>query len=86
MQLPYAVNRIARALKSRARVAVIDWRWNILVGLWRLIPNALWVRLPIPVDSLATPRQKRLNAAEEKTGELPDAAKEPQEQEAEKQL
>lgn len=86
MQLPYAVNRIARALKSRARVAVIDWRWNILVGLWRLIPNALWVRLPIPVDSLATPAQKRLNAAEETTGEFPDVAKEPQEQEAEKQL
>ena len=54
MQLPYAVPRIVRALKRKARVSVVDWRWNLLVGLWRMIPNALWVRIPMPVDSLAS--------------------------------
>jgi len=49
MQPGYAVPRIVRALRRRSRVTVVDWRWNILVGLWRLIPNALWVRLPVPV-------------------------------------
>lgn len=53
MSVGYAVPRILRALRQRRRVAVIDWRWNILVGLWRLIPNALWVKLPIHVDPLA---------------------------------
>lgn len=47
----YAVLRILRAIARRRRVAVIDWRWNIVVGLWRLIPNSLWIRLNIPVSS-----------------------------------
>ena len=54
MQLSYVVPRIIRALWRRRRVAVIDWRWNILVGLWRLIPNALWVHLRIPVGDLVS--------------------------------
>ncbi len=54
MTVDYAVDRILRALNSRRRVAVVDWRWNILVGLWRLVPNALWVRLPVRVGSLAS--------------------------------
>lgn len=70
MQLPYAVPRILRALRRRARVAVIDWRWNLLVGLWRLVPNALWVRIPMPVNSLASSSQARTNAEEERDGEL----------------
>lgn len=69
MQLPYAVSRIISALRRRSRVAVIDWRWNILVGLWRLIPNALWVRLPVPVDTLASHAQTRINALEAADGE-----------------
>lgn len=48
----YAARRVVRALLHRRRVAVVDWRWNIIVGLWRLIPNALWVRLPIPINTL----------------------------------
>lgn len=54
MSLQYAVPRIVRAIKRKKRVAVIDWRWNILVGLWKLIPNCIWVRLPIPVDAIAS--------------------------------
>lgn len=70
MQLPYAVPRIIRALRRRSRVAVVDWRWNIFVGLWRLIPNCLWVRLPVQVDSLASGKQVRVNASEAADGEL----------------
>lgn len=36
-----------RAIDRRRRVAIIDWRYRILVALWRLIPRSLWVRLPI---------------------------------------
>ncbi len=57
MQLPYAARRIIKAVRRRNRVKVIDWRWNIVVGLWRLIPNRLWVRLPVKVDSIASPAQ-----------------------------
>lgn len=41
--------KIVKAIDRRRRVAVIDWRWNIVVGLWRLIPRWLWVRLPIKI-------------------------------------
>lgn len=38
---------IVRAIDRRQRVAVIDWRYAILVSLWRLIPRFVWERLPI---------------------------------------
>ncbi len=38
---------IVRAIEKRRGVAVIDWRYRLLVTLWRLIPRSLWVRLRI---------------------------------------
>lgn len=38
---------IVRVLKRRKRVAVIDWRYRLLVFFWRLIPRLLWKRLNI---------------------------------------
>lgn len=46
MSRPYAVGRIARAIMHRRRVATVDWRWRLLVALWRMIPRALWKRFP----------------------------------------
>lgn len=45
MKLDYAVRLIIRAIVKSPRVAVVDWRWNLLVGLWRCIPNCIWVRM-----------------------------------------
>ncbi len=42
MSAPQAAVRIERAVIRGRRVAVIDSRWNIVTGLWRLIPNRLW--------------------------------------------
>lgn len=58
MSVDYAARRVVRALRKGRRVAVIDWRWNIVVGLWRLIPNALWSRLPIKAGTLGTRKGK----------------------------
>lgn len=49
MPLEYAVPKIVRAIIRKKRVAVIDWRWNLVTGLWRLIPNAIYTRLNLPV-------------------------------------
>lgn len=46
MDLDYVVPKIIRAIVKKKRVAVIDWRWNIVVGLWRLVPNCLWIKFP----------------------------------------
>ncbi|MBR5856455.1 MAG: SDR family NAD(P)-dependent oxidoreductase [Bacteroidales bacterium] len=47
MELPYAVHRIIRAIERRKRVAVIDWKWRLIVPLMRIIPPFVWKRLPI---------------------------------------
>lgn len=38
---------IVNAIENRKEVKVIDWRYEILVFLWRLIPRWLWTRLKI---------------------------------------
>lgn len=55
MTVDDVVPNVLRAI-GRRRVAVVDWRWNILVGLWRLIPNALWVRVPFKAYLPSAPR------------------------------
>lgn len=45
MSLDYAVPLIIKAIVRHPRVAVIDCRWNLVVGGWRLIPNDLWIHL-----------------------------------------
>ena len=48
LMLPdYAAQRIVRALERKKRVAIIDWKYEILVFFWRLIPNFIWRKLPI---------------------------------------
>ena len=49
----YAARRVVRAIERGKRVAFIDWRWHIVCLLWRLIPDALWVRLPIRPGGLS---------------------------------
>lgn len=44
MSLEYALPLIIKALVRAPRVAVIDWRWNIIIGLWRMIPDCVWIR------------------------------------------
>ena len=38
---------IVRAINRKKRVAIIDWRYRILVAFWRLIPQWLWVRMKV---------------------------------------
>jgi NADP-dependent 3-hydroxy acid dehydrogenase YdfG len=38
---------ILEAIHRHQHVRVIDWRYRILVPLWRLIPNCLWRRLKV---------------------------------------
>lgn len=41
---------ITRALKHEKRIAVIDWRYRILVFFWKMIPCWLWKRLPVKTN------------------------------------
>lgn len=50
MTLDYAVPLIIKAIVRHPRVAVIDWRWNILVGLWRAVPNLVWTNMDMKIS------------------------------------
>lgn len=47
MSLPYAAERIYRAVMRRRPEAVIDWRWHLVVFLMRLVPGFIWRRLSL---------------------------------------
>lgn len=47
MSLPYAVRCIKRAIDKRRASVVIDWRWSLVVGFWKCIPDWLWYKLPV---------------------------------------
>ena len=47
MQVSDVAKDIVRAIERRKRVAIIDWKFRILVGFWRLIPKWIWLRLPV---------------------------------------
>lgn len=50
MTLDYVLPQILNAIVEKKRVAVIDWKWNLLVGMWRMLPNALWARMNFRVS------------------------------------
>lgn len=50
MNVQHVAVEIIRALARKQRVATIDWRWQLLTTLWRLIPDALWVKIPLQIS------------------------------------
>lgn len=38
---------IVRAMHRKQRIAVIDWRYRLLVFFWKLIPAGIWKRMPV---------------------------------------
>ena len=42
MSVDHAAPLIETAILKRKRVAVIDSRWAIVNGLWRLVPQRVW--------------------------------------------
>ena len=47
MKAPIVALDIVSAIEKKKRVAIIDWKFRLLVGFWRLIPKWIWLRLPI---------------------------------------
>lgn len=47
MRPEVVADAIMRALHRRCHIIVIDWRWRLLVSLWRCIPRFIWRRLPL---------------------------------------
>jgi short-subunit dehydrogenase len=39
--------QIVKAIGKKKRIAIIDWKYQILLFFWRLIPKGIWLRLPV---------------------------------------
>lgn len=47
MKTDYVVKHILKAVMKGKRKVIIDWKYQILCFLWRLIPSCIWERLNI---------------------------------------
>ena len=47
MEPSNVARHIVKALKKKKRVAIIDWRYRILVACWQVIPRCIWKRMPV---------------------------------------
>ena len=47
MSADKAARCILRGLRRRRRIIIFDWRFRLLVALWRMIPRWLWERMTI---------------------------------------
>lgn len=47
MDVTDVAEEIVQAIEKKKRIAIIDWKYRILVFFWRMIPHWLWVRLPV---------------------------------------
>lgn len=39
--------KMFHAILRHEHVRIIDWRWSVLVALWKLVPNWIWRRIPL---------------------------------------
>ena len=49
MSVDYAAKRIVHAIDHRRKIAYIDWKWHVVVALWRCIPNFIWRHLKLNI-------------------------------------
>lgn len=47
MRADYVAKKLYKAVLRKKRVAIIDWKYSLLVFFWRLIPSFLWERLRV---------------------------------------
>ena len=55
MSLDYVAPQLIKAIVKAPRVAIIDWRWNVLVGLWQRVPNHLWAKMDMTISTPDNP-------------------------------
>lgn len=51
MKKEKAARIIAKAVLKKRRIKVVDWKYSLLVALWRCIPRGIWKRFPLRCNS-----------------------------------
>ena len=47
MRTEYVARLIVKAIKRQKRVTIIDWKYKIIVAIWKIIPRVIWEKLSI---------------------------------------
>ncbi len=47
MQADKVAMHLVNGIEKKKRICIIDWRYRLLVFIWRLIPRSIWKRLPV---------------------------------------
>lgn len=47
MNQKMVATKMFHAILRHEHVRIIDWRWSVLVALWKLVPNWIWRRIPL---------------------------------------
>ena len=47
MNVTDVASTIVKGIETKKRVLVIDWKYKLLVFIWRLVPQCLWKFFPI---------------------------------------
>ncbi len=47
MKATNVAKQIVKAISKKKRIAIIDWKYRILVSFWQLTPKWIWLRLPV---------------------------------------
>lgn len=51
MTLDEVVPLVIKAIVKAPRVAVINWKWNVVAKLWETLPDSLWVHMSVPLGT-----------------------------------
>lgn len=47
MEAPYVAKKIVNAVYKKKRSIIIDWKYQILIALWKMIPDWIWERIRV---------------------------------------
>ncbi len=47
MEVEFVSKKIVRAILKKRRRKVIDWRYRLLIAVWKLIPRCVWERIKL---------------------------------------
>lgn len=47
MEAPYVARKIVKAVYQKKRSVIINWKYRILIALWKIVPDWAWERMRI---------------------------------------
>lgn len=49
LELDYTAQIICNAIEKKKRVKIVDWKYSLLIFVWRMIPDFIWEKIKLKV-------------------------------------